>query len=165
MVRILTFPLRLPSVILKWLYRLSTTQRERGRKYPYYAFPAAMALLGTFLVIRAVTTTWPTLGVVINGVHVHHFTWGILILAATGFLALTLHSGRSRYILAMAWGVGVAFVLDEFYPLLHLNDAQELFARYDVVIYGVGFLLMAILTPAFIDGMNHFFRDTSDEPL
>ena len=158
MVRFLTFPFRLPSVILKWLYRLSTTQRERGRHYPYYAFPAAMSLLGTFLVIRAVTTTWPTLGVVINGVHVHHFTWGILILAITGFLALTLQSGRSRYILAMAWGAGVAFVLDEFYPLLHLNDTEELFARYDAVIYGAGLLLMAILLPAVIDGAAYYWK-------
>lgn len=158
MVRILTLPLRLPSLLLKALYRLSRSQRDRGRRYPYYAFPAAMSLLATFLMIRAVTTTWPTIGVVINGVHVHHFTWGILILAVTGFLALILQSGRSRYVLAVAWGSGVAFVLDEFYPLLHLNDTKELFARYDAVIYGAGLLLMAILLPAVIDGAAYYWK-------
>lgn len=163
MVRYLTLPLRLPHIALKGLYRLSRWHRTRGRHYPYYAFPAAMSLLGTFLAIRAVTTTWPSLGVVIDGVHVHHFTWGILILAVSGFWALIAQSGRQRYILACAWGVGVAFVLDEFYPLLHLNDAEELFARYDAVIYGVGFLLIAILLPAVIDSAAHYWKGDNQQ--
>lgn len=158
MVRFLTLPLRLPKLTLQGLYRLSRLQRERGRTYPYYAFPAALALLGTFLVIRAVTRTWPGFGVEINGVHVHHFTWGILILAVTGFWALMANSGRQRYILAMAWGSGVAFVLDEFYPWVHLNDAKELFARYDAVVYGAGLLIMAILFPAVVDGILFYWK-------
>ena len=156
--RYITLPFRLPHIAFKKLYHLSRWHRAKGRNYPYYAFPAAISLLGSFLVIRTVTSTWPGLGVVINGVHVHHFTWGILILAVTGFWALMAQSGRQRYILAMAWGTGVAFVLDEFYPLLHLNDAQELFARYDAVFYGVGFLLMAILLPAALDGAAYYWR-------
>ena len=57
-----------------------------------------------------------------------------------------------------AWGTGVAFVLDEFYPLLLLDDAQELFARYDAVFYGVGFLIMAILLPAALDGAVYYWK-------
>lgn len=158
MVRLLTLPIRLPHIALKGLYRLSRWHRERGRNYPYYAFPAAMSLLGTFLIIRAITTTWPSFGVEINGVHVHHFTWGILILAVTGFWALMATDGRQRYILACAWGSGVAFVLDEFYPWLHLNDAQENFARYDAVIYGAIVLVMAILLPAVVESAVYFWR-------
>ena len=154
--RLLTFPARIPAIVIKALYRVSNSQRARGRNYPYYAFPAAMSLLGTFLIIRAVTSTWPSLGIEINGVHVHHFTWGILILATAGFWALCSPSGRTRYILAMAWGAGVAFVLDEFYPLLHLNDATALFARYDAVIYGASFLLFAILMPAIVDEFSGY---------
>lgn len=154
MTRILTLPVRLPTILLKGLYRLSRTQRGRGRNYPYYAFPATMALLGTFLVIRTIVSIWPNIGVEINGIHVHHFTWGILILAVTGFWAICDPSGRMRYILAMVWGSGVAFVLDEFYPWLHLNDAAELFSRYDAVIYGAAVLLISILMPVIIDGVR-----------
>ncbi|HXV27200.1 MAG TPA: hypothetical protein VD862_04225 [Candidatus Paceibacterota bacterium] len=154
MVKILTFPVRLPGWVLKGLYRLSHTQKTRGRIYPYYAFPAAIALLATFIIIRTVVGIWPSLGVQINGVHVHHFTWGILILAVTGFLALILQSGRAKYILAMSWGCGVAFIMDEFYPWLHLDDAAHLFERYDAVIYTAAVLVLAILMPAVIDGIR-----------
>lgn len=152
MVNILTFPARLPALILKGLYRISRIQKDiHGRLYAFYAFPAVVALMATFIVLRTVIYFWPGIGIEIGGIHVHHFTWGILILGVAGFWALCTESARMRYILALSWGSGAGFVLDEFYPWLHLDDAAYLFSRYNAVIYGAAVLLVALLVPAVVD--------------
>jgi uncharacterized membrane protein YhaH (DUF805 family) len=154
MVRYLTLPFRLPSVLLKWLYRLSHAQKKRGRRYPYYAFPAVLALLATFAVLRGIARFWPQVNLLVDGVHVHHFAAGILILMVAGFWALCVESGRMRYILAFAQGSGMGFVLDEFYVWMNLDGSVLAHSQYDVVVYVASILVLAILMPSAADGFK-----------
>jgi hypothetical protein len=66
-------------------------------------------------------------GVVIAGVHVHHFVFGIVLLVATGFSWLLLggiddQARRWFRVTAITFGVGTGLVFDEFALWLNLQD-------------------------------------------
>lgn len=57
-----------------------------------------------------------------GGVHIHHYVWGILLLAAVGAAGLVERSARARAWMGLAYGVGLALVLDEAALLISLED-------------------------------------------
>jgi hypothetical protein len=59
--------------------------------------------------------------VVLRGVHVHHYVWGISLLLLSGYLSVVLQS-PPRGLLAVLFGCGAALTLDEFASWLHLED-------------------------------------------
>lgn len=158
MVRFLTFPFRLPHVLLRSLYRASRTQRDRGRRYAFYAFPAVLGLLGTFTVLRCIAYFWPQVNWHVNEVHVHHFTFGILVLIISGFLALATEQGHFRYVVAAVYGAGVGLVLDEFYVWLRLEDSVLAHSQYDAVVVGASLFLAAIIMPTALDGFSRYWN-------
>jgi len=59
----------------------------------------------------------------INGVHVHHQVWGILLVLLTGLLSIAYQPHQmALYILAGFFGVGAALALDEFAMWVHMRD-------------------------------------------
>lgn len=97
----------------------------------------------TFLLIRALTygiryQILPVRNVVTSsGLHIHHFVWGIFILLLVGFIALSVDQARWHPLLAIAYAIGAALVLDEFALWLNLQDvywAREGRSSLDVVI-------------------------------
>ncbi|MFI0238047.1 hypothetical protein [Streptomyces sp. NPDC016845] len=57
-----------------------------------------------------------------GGVHLHHYVWGILLLMIVGATALSESSPRARAWLGLAYGVGMALVIDEAALLISLED-------------------------------------------
>ncbi|QGV82409.1 hypothetical protein EIZ62_01685 [Streptomyces ficellus] len=57
-----------------------------------------------------------------GGVHLHHYVWGILLLVAVGAGGLVERSARARAWLGLAYGVGLALVVDEAALLISLED-------------------------------------------
>ncbi len=57
-----------------------------------------------------------------SGLHIHHLFWGILLLMATGFAALTTRAARWHLRIACLFGVALALTLDEFALWLRLAD-------------------------------------------
>ncbi len=57
-----------------------------------------------------------------GGVHIHHYVWGIVLLAAVGAAGLVERSARVRAWMGLAYGVGLALVLDEAALLISLED-------------------------------------------
>jgi hypothetical protein len=58
-----------------------------------------------------------------GGVHLHHYLWGIKLLAASGGVAI--HGSdrlRANPAVAACYGAGAALVVDEFALLVHLKD-------------------------------------------
>jgi hypothetical protein len=121
---------------------------HRRKQLPFWML---VGFLPTFLGARLIVRTNPDLFANINGVHVHHFTWGFFILAIIGFVAIT--TSRYRRIQAVVYGVGLAMAFDEFGMWLHLTtnydvEASEiaiaLIASFLVfVVYGIGILRRA----------------------
>ncbi len=62
-------------------------------------------------------------GIVIKGRHIHHFNFGIALLAAVGAAGVRGQVDTRRHpITATAYGSGVALIVDEFALLLDLQD-------------------------------------------
>ena len=84
------------------------------------------ASLLTFVLARLYTRlarrhNWPSGR--IGEVHVHHMVVGVVLVLASGMLDISLNPGDDgREILAIAFGVGGAFILDEFALTFHLRD-------------------------------------------
>ena len=86
------------------------------------------AFAATFVGVRAVTLAiknniGPCSNAASRGVHLHHYLWGIKLLAASGGLAI---HGPDRFrtsaAVAAGYGAGAALVIDEFALLVHLED-------------------------------------------
>lgn len=79
----------------------------------------------------------PDLFLEIRGVHVHHFTYGFIILAITGFFMLLKRpefGSRAFNWTAFVYGVGLALAVDETGMWIHLRDNYWIRQSYDAVI-------------------------------
>ncbi|MEX1909579.1 hypothetical protein L6241_14935 [Janibacter sp. Y6] len=61
--------------------------------------------------------------VVVGGVHLHHYLWGIaIVVVAVAIYGLVDRSARTRSVMGAALGVGVALIVDEIALLVTLED-------------------------------------------
>jgi hypothetical protein len=87
----------------------------------------------------------------VHGVHLHHMVVGILIVLATGIVAVAeWPTGIGRDVIGIFFGVGAALVLDEFALSLYLEDvywSPEGRTSIDATVMGVmlaGLLMVGI---------------------
>ncbi len=118
------------------------------------SFWVLSGFLTTFILARFLVSHNPDLFLNIHGVHVHHFTYGIIVLVVAGFLALTL-SGPTRPWLAALYGVGVALSFDEFGMWVRLTDNYNLEQSEDVM---VGILVFLVVIVYVLDWLRRAAR-------
>ena len=87
----------------------------------------ALSFCTTMIGLRAVTFgqrsgILPLPDVAGDGIHVHHFVWGITILGVVGFCGLMSPRAYGHPFLTLLFGVGLAMVVDEFALWLTLRD-------------------------------------------
>ncbi|MEK9132993.1 MAG: hypothetical protein AAB606_04790 [Patescibacteria group bacterium] len=71
----------------------------------------------------------------IRGIHIHHFNFGIILIAVAGFISLTDTIRKHVRGVAILYGVGLALIMDEFGLLVTLNqDAYWGRRSYDAII-------------------------------
>jgi hypothetical protein len=101
---------------------------DRSRDGSGAAFLALLAFVVSFLAIRTSArlnrgvSWWP--GSVRTGdVHIHHLVWGICLMMLSGFLSFIAVPGTPwEHVLAIGFGVGAGFTMDEFALWVHLED-------------------------------------------
>jgi hypothetical protein len=92
------------------------------------ALNALAAFLVTVSVLRAITYSIhygiaPFHDLVLaGGLHIHHLFWGIVLLMAVGFVALSTRAPAWHLRMAVVYGVALGLTLDEFALWLHLAD-------------------------------------------
>jgi hypothetical protein len=92
------------------------------------ALASWLSFTTTFAVVRGITYSiragrGPFHNVSAGGEHLHHYMWGIGMLAGVG--AVAVHGDerqRSHPAVAMSYGSGLALIVDEFALLLDLRD-------------------------------------------
>src|SRR4030095_14580005 len=101
-------------------------------RHPLFLPPPAFFL--TVLVVRTIPLSihydvGPFHNISVEGTHIHHLVWGILLLLLVGYLWVAqLGTGAphtapaASRITALLYGVGAALTLDEFALWLHLQD-------------------------------------------
>jgi hypothetical protein len=133
--------------------------RHAGETHLNFRRRSSLRLLASFLItfalIRLLTYSihnnlGPFHDIVIGGgsggtIHIHHYMWGLFLIAICGFLALSLDAAKWHPWLAIPFGIGLALVLDEFALLLQLKDvywAQQGRISVDIgVVVAAGLLL------------------------
>src|ERR1700753_2132442 len=87
-----------------------------------------LAFTGTFSGVRGVTHAirsgkGPFKNLSVGGEHLHHYMWGIGMLAGVGAVAVRGDEKLRRHpATAFAYGAGLALIVDEFALLLDLKD-------------------------------------------
>jgi hypothetical protein len=87
-----------------------------------------LAFTGTFSGVRGVTHAiragkGPFKNLSVGGEHLHHYMWGIGMLAGVGAIAVRGEEKVRRHPgTALAYGAGLALIVDEFALLLDLQD-------------------------------------------
>jgi len=124
---------------------------EEPGLYIALAFPILFSFLLTFVISRLISylITYgyiPEIFLEVDGVHVHHFTYGFFILAAAGYLALVFDGPTARYLISLLFGMGLGLSMDEFGMWLKLKDDDPVRWSYDgftIVILTFGVLIFA----------------------
>jgi hypothetical protein len=87
-----------------------------------------LSFTGTFGGVRGVTHAirdgrGPFKNLSVGGEHLHHYMWGIGLLTGVGAVAVRGDERLRRHpATALAYGVGLALIMDEFALLLDLKD-------------------------------------------
>jgi hypothetical protein len=108
------------DVIDAYHSELDTTQQS--------ALISWLAFTGTFAGVRGVTHAirdgkGPFQNLSVGSEHLHHYMWGIGMLAGVGAVAVRGTERMRRHpATALAYGTGLALIVDEFALLLDLKD-------------------------------------------
>ncbi len=103
-------------------YREGLGPRERAVLWSWTGFTV------TFAAVRAITYAirrgdGPFRNVSVGGAHLHHYLWGIGMLAGVGAVAVRgTDKARRHPLVGLAYGTGTALIVDEFALLLDLRD-------------------------------------------
>jgi hypothetical protein len=129
--------------VLPQLRRVLRDDLDLGQRA---ALGSWLSFTATFAAVRGITYSiragrGPFRNVSAGGEHLHHYLWGIGLLAGVG--AVAVH-GEERYrshpAVAMSYGTGLALIVDEFALLLDLRDvywAKQGRVSVDVGIGGI----------------------------
>ena len=76
---------------------------------------------------------------------IHHYSYGFLVLAASGYLALANNRPRDTYLISLLHGFGLGLAFDEFGIWLRLDDGSAARFSYDgiAVLAGLFFLIIS----------------------
>jgi hypothetical protein len=109
-------------------------------RYKDQNFWILTAFIPTFAIARLLVHSSPSLFFQLHGTHIHHFTYGFLLLALSGYLAIT-RPHRAPPWLAFMFGVGLALALDESGMWLHLTNHYYDETSVDITIVGIAILI------------------------
>jgi len=114
-----------------------------GRRQDDLTFWILTSFLITFTLSRWTVRLFPELFLNVVGTHIHHFTYGFIILAATGFIGVTGSLHRNRW-LAIVYGIGLSLAVDETGMWLSLTDHYYNDVSYHAIIFVVTLLVSAV---------------------
>jgi len=131
-------PKTLSKLISKVYDRMVVRKKQEIMFWVLYSF------FFIFIAARITVYLFPNLFLSIKGTHVHHFAYGFIVLAIAGLAALNnLHHKRPRLV-AIAYGWGLGWAVDEFGMWIHLEDNYWMRRSYDAV-FIVGSFLFSLL--------------------
>jgi hypothetical protein len=97
-------------------------ETKQGRFRPGLSFLGTLAFVGGFFGARIFHLLLPSVMVITQGVHFHHFWYGLLLIGVSGWLGIVYDDERLGRICAIVFGVGVGFIGDEVGLLLTFGD-------------------------------------------
>ena len=78
----------------------------------------------TIVLARWVSYVKPAFHYSFNGIHIHHYTYGIFMLIVAGYLALVFKGPQATFWIALLYGWGAGFIFDEMGMWLNSSIGQ-----------------------------------------
>jgi len=121
-------------------------EEEKIQEKPNLSILAMVSFIASFAIARTFTTLNPTTVLIGGDYHIHHFWYGIALLAIGGWLGISYQSERTDRLAAILFGAGGGLIGDEVGLLLTLS-AHAYWAEitYTFVIVFLTFASMLIL--------------------
>ncbi len=117
---------------------------EKPERTHGLSFLATLAFAGGFFGARAFHTILPEVMVITQGIHFHHFWYGLAMITVSGWLGIVANGERWSRVYAVVFGLGVGFVGDEVGLLLTFGDYySEL--TFDFFVAAVAFIVLIAL--------------------
>lgn len=98
------------------------TINERTKRRPSLSILAIISFIVSFIVARTFAALNPNTILVGGGYHIHHFWYGIALLALGGWLGISYENERIDRLAAILFGAGGGIMGDEFGLLLTFGD-------------------------------------------
>ena len=113
--------------------------------YVSLAFPILFTFVLTFITARLFSLFWPQIFLeVSDDLHIHHYTYGVFIMAAAGYIGLAVSQARAKFWTAMLLGIGLGLAMDEFGMWLRLQDHDVARWSYDGFNITIGIFLFVL---------------------
>lgn len=113
-------------------------------------------ILSRLTVYLVLDRMMPNFFLTIHGVHIHHFAYGVFIIAVVGlymFIRRPEPETKRFYFALMLYGVGLGLTVDEFGMWIRLEDDYWVRQSYDAAIITI-FVLLNI---GYFDSIRHLF--------
>jgi len=119
---------------------------EKIKTKPNLSILALISFIISFIVARIFTSLYPETAWEISGFHIHHFWYGLAMLAIGGWLGISVENERINRIAAILFGAGGGLIGDEVGLLITLS-AHAYWAdfTYTLIIIFLVFASMLIL--------------------
>jgi hypothetical protein len=119
---------------------------ERIKTKPSLSILALISFIISFIIARIFTSLYPETVWAISGFHIHHFWYGLAMLAIGGWLGISIENERINRIAAILFGAGGGLIGDEVGLLLTLS-AHAYWAdfTYTFIIIFLAFASLLIL--------------------
>ncbi len=89
---------------------------------PHLVTDALSAFVLSFIVARSFTTFFPSTVLITSGIHVHHFWYGIVLLAVGGWIGISYNNKETDLLAAVLYGAGGGLIVDEVGLLLTFGN-------------------------------------------
>jgi hypothetical protein len=119
---------------------------EKLKTKPNLSILALISFIIAFTIARIFSSLYPRSVLEIGGVHIHHFWYGLTMLAIGGWLGISVENERVNRIAAILFGAGGGLIGDQVGILLTLSPyAYWANITYTPVIMFLAFALALIL--------------------
>jgi hypothetical protein len=93
-------------------------ENEKIKERPNLSVLALVSFLASFMVARIFTTLSPSTVLISGSYHIHHYWYGLIILAIGGWLGISYENERINRVAAILFGAGGGIIGDEVGLLL-----------------------------------------------
>ncbi len=83
---------------------------------------ALLSFIFSFIAARAFTTFFPSTVLITSGIHIHHFWFGIALVAVGGWLGISYDDKETSRVASILYGAGGGLIVDEVGLLLTFGD-------------------------------------------
>ena len=83
---------------------------------------ALLSFIFSFIAARLFTTFFPSVVLINNGIHIHHFWFGIILVAIGGWLGISNDDKEINRVAAIFYGAGGGLIVDEVGLLLTFDN-------------------------------------------